>query len=92
MKLKADRAALLKALAHVQSVVERRNTIPILANVMIAVRDGSHCSFTAPTFPLLARVCNVSASGVSAARACAAMSKQTRKIFPANEANEVFMR
>ena len=40
MKLKADRAAILKALAHVQSVVERRNTIPILANVMIAVRDG----------------------------------------------------
>jgi len=40
MKLKADRAALLKALAHVQSVVERRNTIPILANVMIAVRDA----------------------------------------------------
>ncbi len=41
MKLKADRAALLKALAHVQSVVEKRNTIPILANVMIAVRDGT---------------------------------------------------
>src|ERR1700743_2589316 len=40
MKLKADRATLLKALAHVQSVVERRNTITILANVMIAVRDG----------------------------------------------------
>ena len=40
MKLKADRATLLKALAHVQSVVEKRNTIPILANVMIAVRDG----------------------------------------------------
>jgi DNA polymerase-3 subunit beta len=41
MKLKADRATLLKALAHGQSVVERRNTIPILANVMIAVRDGN---------------------------------------------------
>ncbi len=41
MKLKADRAALLKALAHVQSVVEKRNTIPILANVQIAVRDGA---------------------------------------------------
>ena len=41
MKFKADRAALLKALAHVQSVVEKRNTIPILANVMIAVREGS---------------------------------------------------
>ena len=40
MKLKADRATLIKALAHVQSVVERRNTIPILANVMIAVRDS----------------------------------------------------
>src|SRR5260221_12882585 len=40
MKLQADRATLMKALAHVQSVVERRNTIPILANVMIAVRDG----------------------------------------------------
>ncbi len=40
MKLKADRATLLKALAHVQSVVERRNTIPILANVMLAVREG----------------------------------------------------
>ena len=40
MKFKADRATLLKALAHVQSVVEKRNTIPILANVMIAARDG----------------------------------------------------
>ncbi|MDR3663512.1 MAG: DNA polymerase III subunit beta, partial [Mycobacterium sp.] len=39
MRFKADRATLLKALAHVQSVVEKRNTIPILANVMIAVRD-----------------------------------------------------
>jgi DNA polymerase-3 subunit beta len=40
MKFKADRATLLRALAHVQSVVEKRNTIPILANVLIAVRDG----------------------------------------------------
>ncbi len=40
MKFKADRATLMKALAHVQSVVEKRNTIPILANVMIAARDG----------------------------------------------------
>ena len=46
MKLKADRATLLKALAHIQSVVEKRNTIPILANVMIAVRDG-HLTLTA---------------------------------------------
>ncbi|MGH7066249.1 MAG: DNA polymerase III subunit beta [Acetobacteraceae bacterium] len=40
MKFTVDRAALLKALAHVQSVVEKRNTIPILANLMLAVRDG----------------------------------------------------
>ena len=40
MKFKADRATLLKALAHIQSVAEKRNTIPILANVLIAVRDG----------------------------------------------------
>jgi len=46
MKLKADRATLMKALAHIQSVAEKRNTIPILANVLIAVRDG-RLSFTA---------------------------------------------
>ena len=40
MKFKADRAILLKALAHVQSVVEKRNTIPILANVMISAAGG----------------------------------------------------
>ncbi len=40
MNFKADRATLLKALAHVQSVVEKRNTLPILANVLIAARDG----------------------------------------------------
>ncbi len=40
MKFKADRATLLKALAHIQSVAEKRNTIPILANVLIAVTGG----------------------------------------------------
>ena len=35
MKLTIERAALLTALGHVQSVVERRNTIPILSNVQI---------------------------------------------------------
>jgi DNA polymerase-3 subunit beta len=35
MKINVERGALLKALSHVQSVVERRNTIPILSNVMI---------------------------------------------------------
>jgi DNA polymerase III subunit beta len=35
MKLIIERAALLKALSHVQSVVERRTTIPILSNVLL---------------------------------------------------------
>lgn len=35
MKLTIERAALLKALGHVQSAVERRNTIPILSNVLL---------------------------------------------------------
>ena len=46
MKFKADRATLLKALAHIQSVAEKRNTIPILANALIRVKDGA-LSFTA---------------------------------------------
>lgn len=41
MKLTIERSTLLKALAHVQSVVERRNTIPILANVLLDARDGT---------------------------------------------------
>jgi DNA polymerase III subunit beta len=40
MKLTIERAALLKALGHVQNVVERRNTIPILSNVLLSTRDG----------------------------------------------------
>ena len=35
MKLTVERAALLKSLGHVHRVVERRNTIPILANVLL---------------------------------------------------------
>ncbi len=40
MKISIERAALLKALSHVQSVVERRNTIPILSNVLIDAAKG----------------------------------------------------
>jgi len=40
MKLTIERAALLKALAHVQSVVERRNTIPILSKRLITAQKG----------------------------------------------------
>jgi DNA polymerase-3 subunit beta len=40
MKFTIDRGGLLKALTHVQSVVERRNTIPILANVLLRADDS----------------------------------------------------
>ncbi len=40
MKLSIERSALLKALAHVQSVVERRNTIPILSNVRLEAGEN----------------------------------------------------
>jgi DNA polymerase-3 subunit beta len=40
MKLIIERAALLKALGHVQSVVERRTTIPILSNVLLRAEAG----------------------------------------------------
>jgi DNA polymerase-3 subunit beta len=40
MRVTIERSAFLKALNHVQSVVERRNTIPILSNVLIQAREG----------------------------------------------------
>ena len=41
MKVTIERAALLKSLGHVQSVVERRNTIPVLANVLMVAENGT---------------------------------------------------
>ena len=47
MKFSIDRSALLIALQHVHSVVERRNTIPILSNVLIeAKEDGVYLTST----------------------------------------------
>jgi len=40
MRLTIERAELLKSLQHVQSVVERRNTIPILSNLMLNAGEG----------------------------------------------------
>jgi DNA polymerase-3 subunit beta len=38
MRVTIERSAFLKALNHVQSVVERRNTIPILSNVLVQAK------------------------------------------------------
>ncbi len=41
MKFVIERAVLLKTLSHIQSIVEKRNTIPVLSNVRIeAMGDG----------------------------------------------------
>ncbi len=40
MKFSIERAGLLKAVSQAQSVVERRNTIPILANVLLEAEGG----------------------------------------------------
>ena len=40
MKVTVERSELLKSLGHVHRVVERRNTIPILANVLIKAERG----------------------------------------------------
>ena len=41
MKFTIERAALLKSLSHIQNVVERRHTNPLLSNVKITARDGA---------------------------------------------------
>lgn len=51
MKLVVERATLLKALGHVQSVVERRNTIPILSNVLLSA-DGTSMKLMATDLDL----------------------------------------
>ncbi|HMP62115.1 MAG TPA: DNA polymerase III subunit beta [Phenylobacterium sp.] len=51
MKLTIERAALMKALGHVQSAVERRNTIPILSNVLLSA-EGERLTFSATDLDL----------------------------------------
>src|SRR2546423_12337471 len=40
MKVTVERAQLLKSLGHVHRVVERRNTIPILGNVLVRTENA----------------------------------------------------
>ncbi len=46
MKVTIEREVLLKSLNHVQGVVERRNTIPVLSNILISASNDS-INFTA---------------------------------------------
>ncbi len=52
MKATIERAKLLRCLSHVQSVVERRNTIPILSNVLIEAGGEGRVRITATDLDL----------------------------------------
>ena len=52
MKATIERATLLRGLGHVQSVVERRNTIPILSNVLIEANEEGGLRFMATDLDL----------------------------------------
>jgi DNA polymerase-3 subunit beta len=52
MKATIERATLLRCLSHVQSVVERRNTIPILSNVLIDANAGGSVQLMATDLDL----------------------------------------
>ncbi len=71
MKLTIERSALLRALAHVQSVVERRNTIPILSNVQLEAADD-RLSLTATDLDIEIQesvACSVQRAGATTASA-----------------------
>ncbi len=71
MKVTIERSTILKALNHVQSIVERRTTIPILSNVMI-VADGGMIALTATDLEIEVRekiVAEVSQAGKTTAPA-----------------------
>lgn len=72
MRATIERATLLKSLSHVQSVVERRNTIPILSNVLIEASENGQIKLTATDLDLqivetfAANVENAGATTISA--------------------------
>ena len=68
MKATIERATLLRSLAHVQSVVERRNTIPILSNVLLDASDGGTLKVMATDLDLQV-VENIAAASVEQAGA-----------------------
>ena len=68
MKATIERATLLRCLSHVQSVVERRNTIPILSNVLIDADAGGSLKVMATDLDLQVTE-NMAAASVEAAGA-----------------------
>jgi len=71
MKITIERTALLKALGHVQSVVERRGTIPILSNVKLeAAGNTLHLTATDMDIAVVERApAQVAAPGLATVQA-----------------------
>ena len=40
MKLSIEKNVIFKSLSHVQSIVEKKNTIPVLSNILIEAKDN----------------------------------------------------
>ena len=41
MKISIEKNLIYKSLSHVQSIVEKKNTIPILSNILLDTTDSS---------------------------------------------------
>ena len=41
MKLTVDKNTLFKSLSHVQSIVDKKNTLPILSNILLQAKDNT---------------------------------------------------
>ena len=41
MKFTVEKSNLFKSLSHVQSIVEKKNTLPILSNILIEAQNNS---------------------------------------------------
>lgn len=75
MKITLSRASILQAVQRCQSIVERRHTIPILANLLLQAKEG-HLHVTATDLEVGIR------SRVSAdVQAAGAMTVSARKLF-----------
>ena len=45
MKISVEKGSIFKSLSHVQNIVEKKNTIPVLSNILIEAKNNSYCIF-----------------------------------------------
>ena len=50
MKISIEKNLIHKSLSHVQSIVEKKNTIPILSNILLEATDSSFVLFASEDF------------------------------------------